>query len=229
MGDTARHRQRLSRNIILDTAIELVDRAGLQRLNMRRLGAACGVEAMALYRYVEGRDDLLNGIVDRMMDTLHATHLHDRDSDDSWQDFLVRVAGEVRNVALEHPQVFPLIATRPPRAPWIRPPLRSLRWLDTFLDTLVSFHFDDESAATTYRSFSTFLLGQLLFEVTAEDAATDNVGLDGYAQLERLQLILSRDNASADFDYDLAQLIARIGTIGPSRTRDQQEFVTSTR
>lgn len=53
---------RLSREFILDAAIALIDRSGLPQLSMRRLGAAGGVEAMALYRYVRSRGDLLTGV-----------------------------------------------------------------------------------------------------------------------------------------------------------------------
>ena len=38
---------------------------------MRRLGKELGVEAMSLYRYVNGREDLLEGMVDRMVAELH--------------------------------------------------------------------------------------------------------------------------------------------------------------
>lgn len=45
MTDDVDQPARLSREFILDTAIELIDREGLTKLTMRRLGAACGVEA----------------------------------------------------------------------------------------------------------------------------------------------------------------------------------------
>ena len=41
--------------------------------------------------------------------------------------YLQWLAHGVRALAREHPNVFPLIATRHPAAPWLRPPLRSLR------------------------------------------------------------------------------------------------------
>ena len=61
-----------------------------------------------------------------------------------WQDFLQRLAHGVRRVALGHPKIFPLVASRPPEAPWLRPPLRSIDWVETFLNGLVKAGFDDE-------------------------------------------------------------------------------------
>lgn len=51
--------KRLSRTVIARAAVSYIDRHGLQRLTMRGLGQELGVEAMALYRYVNGREDLL--------------------------------------------------------------------------------------------------------------------------------------------------------------------------
>ena len=62
-------------------------------------------------------------------------------------------------------KIFPLVATRPPAAPWLRPPLRSLRWVEAFLEGLTHYGFDKESNVVIYRSFSTFLLGHLLLQV----------------------------------------------------------------
>jgi TetR/AcrR family tetracycline transcriptional repressor len=50
-----------------------------------------------------------------------------------WQAYLQWLAHGVRALAREHPNVFPLIAARHPAAPWLRPPLRSLRVVEDFL------------------------------------------------------------------------------------------------
>ncbi len=45
-------------------AVEVADRDGLEGLSMRRLGQELGVDAMALYRHVRNKDDMLDAIVD---------------------------------------------------------------------------------------------------------------------------------------------------------------------
>ena len=64
-------RPSLSRERIIAAAIAFVDRKGLTALTMRRLGTELGVEAMSLYRYVAGRDDLHEGIVKQMVGRLN--------------------------------------------------------------------------------------------------------------------------------------------------------------
>ena len=54
----------LSREKVLDAAIALADRDGIESLSMRRLGQELGVEAMSLYNHVANKDDILDGIVE---------------------------------------------------------------------------------------------------------------------------------------------------------------------
>lgn len=223
MGDGLRSTSQLSRDGILEMAIGFIDRQGLSKLTMRALGAACGVEAMALYRYVHGRGDLLSGVVDHIIDRLYADQLAARRQEDGWQDYLMRLAHGVRQIALDHPEVFPLVATQAPEAPWVRPPLRSLRWMESFLDTLISYGFDDAAAVAAYRSYTTFLIGHLLLEVSArgaelhpDEALLDDRGersardLTDYPHLLRLQPMLSQDRSTAEFEEALEAMLDRL-------------------
>ena len=54
----------LSREKVLDAAIALADRDGIESLSMRRLGQELGVEAMSLYNHVANKDDIFDGIVE---------------------------------------------------------------------------------------------------------------------------------------------------------------------
>jgi len=208
--DERNGRSPLSRERILDAAIAFVDAKGLTALTMRRLGTELGVEAMSLYRYVDGRDDLLEGMVDEMVDRLHLDPDGVRPGPgEGWQAYLQWLAHGVRGLAREHPNVFPLIATRHPAAPWLRPPLRSLRVVEDFLSTLVDRGFTDDGAVAAYRAFSSFLLGHLLLEATvlgsrtapameltdvARSMPTTNSSVDmrDYPLLRRLEDLLDR-------------------------------------
>lgn len=125
---------RLSRDLIVETALGQIDRSGPQGLSMRSLAQELGVEAMSLYRYVHGREDLLEGVVAHLMSDL-TSHLQEAEGE-HWQVFLQTVAHSVRRIATDHPKAFPLVATRHPAAPWLRPPLRSVEVVNTFLTAL---------------------------------------------------------------------------------------------
>ena len=202
----------------------MVDRDGLRGLTIRKLGAYLGVEGMTLYRYVPGRDALLDGIVEVVIDELYG----DPDvllSSADWADYLRRLGHGIRRIALAHPQLFPLIATRPPAAPWVRPPLRSLRWMESFLQNLRDCGFADRAAVAAYQAFSSFLLGHLLLEVSAQGADIGPVDdpepttpktsdLDGYPLLKALKPLLSENRSAEVFESSLDLLITHLETLG---------------
>lgn len=220
--------RRLSRALILEQAIAMIDRDGVTSLTMRSLGSALGVEAMSLYRYVNGREDLLEGVVESLVDSIEVEPGARMEPNDGWQAFLQWFAHDVRRLALEHPAAFPLIATRHPSAPWLRPPLRSLRIVEAFLNGLRGRGFTDRQAVNAYRSFSSFLLGHLLLECAMSGAETSfaeepvdegdaslpnddgRLDLRDYPTVDRLRPALTEDHTEAEFEEALEHLLVRM-------------------
>ncbi|PPK97448.1 AcrR family transcriptional regulator [Kineococcus xinjiangensis] len=217
---TAVSPRQLSPERVVQAAVEFVDKHGLAELSMRRLGAYLGVDPMALYRHVAGRDALLDAVVEVVVEDVLDTMRRETADSSSWQDYLHRLAFAVRGAALEHPQVFPLVATRPPAAPWLRPPLRSVRWVELFLSTLRRAGFTGRQAVAAYRAFTSFLLGHLLLEVSALGVDTgpepelepdgDTEDLDDFPTVRGLQPELTEDHSAAEFQRALDDLLARV-------------------
>ena len=63
-AEAIQQREPLSRERVLRAAMKIADREGLEALSMRRLASDLGVEAMSLYYYVKGKDEILSGIVE---------------------------------------------------------------------------------------------------------------------------------------------------------------------
>ncbi len=101
-------RKPLSRDAIIDVALELVDAGGLEALSMRAIGGRLGVQAMSLYNHVANKAALLDGLHERLIlsITLAIDGL-------GWVDAFRASARAYRQVALDHPQAFVLLATRP--------------------------------------------------------------------------------------------------------------------
>ena len=216
----------LDRRLIVREALLLIDRDGAQGLSMRTLAQQLGVVPMALYRHVSGREDLLEAVVALLLDEV-------RDDPDvelakTWQGYLQALAHAVRRIAVDHPNAFPLVATRHPAAPWLRPPIRSLDLVEDFLQRLGANGFDDDQIAHAYRGFSSFLLGQLLLESATRGAATSPVevpfdegdapipnqdgelDLGGRPATRRLRRKLSEDHSEDEFVISLAALLDRL-------------------
>lgn len=99
-------RRPLSQERILETAIELIDREGLEGFSMRHLGAALGVEAMALYRHFPSKTALLESVAARLLSELEFPEPGAR-----WQDSLRTLARDYRALLLRHPNAIPIMAT----------------------------------------------------------------------------------------------------------------------
>lgn len=225
-GSTGSSTPKLSRELIVATALAQIDQSGPHGLSMRTLAQQLGVEAMSLYRYVHGKEDLLEGVVASLMSDL--TSSLDDELTQHWQGFLQAVAHEIRRIAIEHPKAFPLVATRHPAAPWLRPPLRSVEVVNTFLSTLIDHGFTDAQAVGAYRSFSSFLLGHLLLESAVRGADTGpaeepldegdaaipqgdgQIDLDPASEVHRLRPLLSQDRSEEEFEISLEALLDRL-------------------
>ena len=55
---------------MLRAAVDLADRDGIDGLSMRKLGQELGVDAMALYRHVRNKDDILDGIAETIIEEI---------------------------------------------------------------------------------------------------------------------------------------------------------------
>jgi TetR/AcrR family transcriptional regulator, tetracycline repressor protein len=163
----SRRRVGLSEERIVDSTLGLIDEQGIGAASMRSVASRLGVRAMSLYKHVGSRDELLDAVVERVVNELSQDPQVQTRPVQGWRPYLSAMAHGVRRYALAHPHAFPLVATRPPAAPWINPPLRSLRWVEAFLTSLTEEGFTDEQVLFTYRTFNSFLLGYLLLETSA--------------------------------------------------------------
>jgi TetR/AcrR family transcriptional regulator, tetracycline repressor protein len=168
----------LSLDRIVTETLALVDEQGIGMASMRTVAARLEVRVMSLYRYVQTREELFDAVVERVVNELSDDpDVQDRPSG-GWRPYLLSIARGVRRYARAHPHAFPLVATRPPAAPWVNPPLRSLRWIEAMLRGLQDEGFTDDQVLFAYRTFNSFLLGYLLLETSAM-ALTDPKPGDG--------------------------------------------------
>ena len=123
-------RARLSRARVLDAAIDLADREGIDAVSMRRLGQALGVEAMSLYTHVRNKDDLLDGMADALVGRIPVGRLGQ-----GWQGTLRDTILGARAVMLRHAWAARVVETRPQPGP------ATIRYLDAVTATLLEGGF----------------------------------------------------------------------------------------
>ena len=220
--DQGNHRGRPGRGLSLDrivtATLELVDEEGIGAATMRAVSARLGVRSMSLYRYVDDRDELFDVVVERIVNELGDDPDVQPYPVDGWRPYLRGMAHGVRRYARAHPHAFPLVATRPPGAPWVNPPLRSLRWVERLLSGLAGEGFTDEQVLFTYRTFNGFLLGYLLLETSAMALRDPKPGDGSFTSADT-----SPDGDSATAGQAAANPVP--GGLSPARSPDQREAV----
>jgi AcrR family transcriptional regulator len=163
----------LSREQIVEAAIELVERDGSEALSMRRLGSELGVEGMAVYHYVAGREDLLSAIADRIYQPLSGL-----DSTSDWREDCRCFASELRRIAMARPATYVLVGLTPLETP------ASLRAVERLLGRLVAAGFAAHQALAVYRAVVSYAHGYVLAE--AAGVAVDAASADGRRRLTAL-------------------------------------------
>lgn len=195
----ASKRRPLSRERILEAAVEFVDRQGLEALSMRKLGAELGVEAMSLYNHVPSKDALLDGMVEVLLRDLNVPP----ESDD-WEYRIRESYRRFRRLAHSHPNVFPLLIVRPPDT-------MDGAWLvETFLDTLQKAGFDSGMALQAYRTLTSFTVGYVMSEIRgfAMEPGEGRIGARGlppedFPRLAELSPSLGGIDRDAEFEGGL--------------------------
>ena len=215
-GRRSRPGRGLSLDRIVTATLELVDEQGIGAASMRAVSSRLGVRSMSLYRYVQDRDELFDAVVERIVNELGDDPEVQLRPVDGWRPYLAGMAHGVRRYARAHPHAFPLVATRPPAAPWVNPPLRSLRWVEAMLTGLVREGFSDEQVLFTYRTFNSFLLGYLLLETSAMTLRDPKPGDGSFT---------GTDAISDDGGESGGQAAANpvIGGLSPARSAGQRE------
>ena len=198
---------KITRDVVLATALEIIDRDGADALSMRRLARALGRDPMILYRHAPNKAALLEGVAETVL-----THLKVDPADPDWAAQLRSVARDYRQLALAHPNVVPLLVTRPLATPLGLRPQGTLRPLEGVLTLLTRAGFSRLDALHIYRALFGFLHGHVLNEfqeLIASPDETDDLLRLGLYRLPIGEFPLLRSLASALASYDGAAELER--------------------
>jgi AcrR family transcriptional regulator len=159
-GSSAMGAGKITREVVLATALHLIDRDGADALSMRRLAHALGRDPMSLYRHTPNKAALLDGVTEIVLAQLSVDP-----ADPDWAGQLRAVGRDFRRLALAHPRVVPLLVTRPLATPLGLRPRGTLRHLEDILTLLTRTGFSGADALHIYRALFGFLYGHILNEL----------------------------------------------------------------
>ena len=191
---------------MLETALRLLDAEGVEALTMRRLASELGVSAMAPYRHVGSKDELLMVLVDR----LAARLVYPPRPRDPGGAILV-LWWTIYNSLAEHPWVPEVLARRRMMAPSV------LGAIEEIHAALHDAGLATDAAVRAYRLMWNFTLGSLLVRAGASaDGPSRRRELRGSPDPERYPMLAAAAAAwtAADehdtYRADLQALIAAL-------------------
>jgi AcrR family transcriptional regulator len=146
----------LTPDLILDTAMAVIERDGPEALTFRRLGTDLGADHTAVLRHFRSKDDLLLGLAARLV----SDALHDFAPSESWRETLASLARRIRAACLQYPGVAVLVAARTSR----REP--EFQGADVVIGALLKVGLQGREAASYYRVLADTALASGAFEAS---------------------------------------------------------------
>jgi AcrR family transcriptional regulator len=164
----------IDRAAVLTASLAIADEHGLAAVTMAAVARRLDVTAMALYRHVANKADLLDGLVEGLL-----TEFALPDQDLSWDERLAAIGTAIRASARRHPDVFALLLSRPANTP----AARGAR--DVVYDALRAAGLPADEVPRAERLISTMVLGFALSESSGRFAGRRDAEIDAdYAVLE---------------------------------------------
>jgi TetR/AcrR family tetracycline transcriptional repressor len=145
----------LTRQMMIETALRLLDEVGLDGLTVRRLAAELGVQSPALYWHLRNKQELLDGMADAIV--LAAGMGPPRDGE-SWQDWLMRRARAYRGSLLAHRDGARIVSNAAGLSP------ATIRMFDEELTAMVGRGFTPLLALHTITALTHYINGAVLRE-----------------------------------------------------------------
>ena len=165
----------LSAERIVATALDVIDAEGLDQLSIRRLGDALGVQGMAVYRHVRGKEDILDG-VRRLLVEEFGDRLSAAGPFTDWRTHLRAFGTCYRDVGRAHPFAFGLLATHAVTA-WSHGRDVAAAALAALLDA----GFDEDTAIGAERTVIRYAIGFTLID--AANAADSSAPVEPPADI----------------------------------------------
>jgi AcrR family transcriptional regulator len=157
----------LSRAVIEQAALALVDRDGLGALSLRTVAVDLGVTPMALYRHVAGKNDLLAAIAEARLAAVATPPVGT-----GWRELLVWASSTLRAVLRAEPDLLELFTHQPVTTPAARARVAGT------LAVLCDAGFDEARAADAFAAVHTYTIGFCALENARQRGSGHSVPTD---------------------------------------------------
>lgn len=153
-------RPALSREQIVHAALALADAEGIDAISIRRIASRLEVSTMALYWYIERKEDVLDLMVDAVYGELPVEQVTAGD----WRSQLQEIAAQMRAMMHRHPWFVSLIGHRAVLGP------NALKQSDYRLGVMSQLGVDMTTSMSLMTMFNAYIVGFVLGEMSEAEA-----------------------------------------------------------
>jgi AcrR family transcriptional regulator len=144
----------LSRDRILDTAFEILESDGIERLTVRALAAKLGVAVTAIYWHVGDKQAVLDGLVERIIAQLGPVQVRGRGPDQR----IMSIGRSLRRTLLRQPDLVGVVHRQGRTAALFQPARRVL------VRELAAAGLDGADAAVAVQAVLNLVIGSVLVD-----------------------------------------------------------------
>ena len=170
----------MSRERVLEAAIALAARDGIESLTMRKLADELGAGAMSLYYYVPNKEQLLDGMVDVVFGEIELPP-----TDVDWKAAMRKRALSTREVLARHRWAIGLMEGRTNHG------LANLRLHDAVLGCLRAAGFSLEMTVHAYSVLDAYIYGFALQESDMSSETADDFAAEAQRQMVEYEAVLA--------------------------------------
>jgi AcrR family transcriptional regulator len=173
-------RARLSKERVLQAAVTLAARDGIESLTMRKLADELGAGAMSLYHYVPNKDRLLDGMVDIVFGEIELPSTRD-----DWKAAMRKRALSTREALGRHPWAIGLMEGRTNHGP------ANLSLHNAVLGCLRAAGFSIEMTVHAYSVQDAYIYGFALQERDMSSESPDDFAAEAQRQMHEYHDVLA--------------------------------------
>lgn len=174
---------------IVSAAVKIADAEGLDAVSMRRLASTLGVGTMSLYRYVPGKAELVDVMLDHVIDP--EADLGNI-ADVGWRGVLERFARGSWRLYQTHPWLLHVDQSRPLLGP------NALRGVDSVLRGLGGLGLTDQQRVSVLMTVDSYVTGVSRSHVGAMEAERET-GISNQEFWAMQEPVLSRAMLSGEY------------------------------
>lgn len=156
----------LTRERILEGAVELADAGGVESLTMRKLAEHLRTKPMTIYYHVPGKEAILAGMVDRVFGEIERPP-----ADLDWKPAMRRRCLSMREVLARHPWAPPLMESRETPGP------ETLGHHDAVIACLKRGGLSLDMIAHAYATLDSYVYGFALQEANLPFSGGENIAI----------------------------------------------------